>query len=256
MSGPLAGEVLLVTGAARGIGQAVAEVAAGQGAAVGLVDMDPAGQAVAAALQAAGRHAAFVQADITAEEAVSAAVTEVTGRLGAVSVLVNNAGRNAYHDPVTMTVPEWNQVFDVDLKGAWLMARAVLPAMIAARRGSVVNVASIHARLTIAGLFPYAAAKSGLVGLTRSLAMDVAPHGVRVNAVSPGFVRTRLVAEWLGTCDEPAATETQMLQAHPLGRIGTPEEIAEVICFLAGPAASFVTGADWAVDGGLGARFA
>lgn len=256
MDGRLEGEVVLVTGAARGIGKAVAEVAAGQGAAVGLVDVDPAGQAVASGLQAAGRQAVFAQADITSEAAVERAVTDVAGRLGAVSVLVNNAGRNAYHDPVAMTVSDWNEVFDVDLKGAWLMARAVLPGMIASQRGSIVNVASIHASLTIAGLFPYAAAKSGLVGLTRSLALDVARHGIRVNAVSPGFVRTWLVEEWLTTCEDPVAAEKKMLESQPLGRIGNPEDIAEVICFLACPAAAFVTGAEWAVDGGLGARFA
>jgi NAD(P)-dependent dehydrogenase (short-subunit alcohol dehydrogenase family) len=104
-------------------------------------------------------------------------------------------------------------------------------------------------------MFPYAAAKSGLVGLTRSLALDVGRHGVRVNAVSPGFIRTHLVDEYFARRGDPDL-ERQTLATHPLGRIGTPEEVAEVVCFLASPAASYVTGAEWRVDGGLGARFA
>jgi NAD(P)-dependent dehydrogenase (short-subunit alcohol dehydrogenase family) len=115
-------------------------------------------------------------------------------------------------------------------------------------------VASLHARLTDRGYFPYAAAKSGVVGLTRSLALEYGHAGVRVNAVSPGWTRTRLVDEWLGR--EGAAAEQRVLDAQPLGRIAEPAEVAEVVCFLASDAASFVSGADWAVDGGLGARFA
>ena len=154
-----------------------------------------------------------------------------------------------------MTEREWEDVFAVDLKGAWLCARGALPAMIATRRGAIVNIASVHAKLTIQGMFPYAAAKSGLVGLTRSLALEVARYGVRVNAVSPGFTRTHLVDEYFANSGDPDI-ERKVLNVHPLGRIGEPNEIAEVVCFLASDAASFVTGADWAVDGGLTARFA
>ncbi|HEY6737718.1 MAG TPA: SDR family oxidoreductase, partial [Actinopolymorphaceae bacterium] len=148
-----------------------------------------------------------------------------------------------------------DDVFAVDLKGAWLLARAVLPAMIERRKGSIVNIASVHATLTAKGYFPYAACKSGLVGLTRSLALDVAEHGVRVNAVSPGWTRTRLVDEYFAMQDDPTV-EQQVVDVHPLGRIGTPTEVAEVVCFLASDAASFVTGAEWSVDGGFSARFA
>lgn len=255
MAGRLTDEVVLVTGAARGIGKAVAAKAAEEGAAVALLDILADELATTAAeLKQTGATITSAVGDITDEDSVRRAVAELTAALGRpVTVLVNNAGKNAYADATQMTVDEWDSVFDVDLKGAFLMARAVLPEMIAAKHGSIVNIASIHSHLTTAGMFPYAAAKSGLVGMTRSLALDVAPHQVRVNAVSPGFIATDLLEEFFDTI--PDARDTA-LSVHPLGRIGTPENVAEVVCFLASPAAAFVTGANWAVDGGLGVRYA
>lgn len=242
--GLLDGEVVLVTGGAQGIGAAIAAQARDLGASVGVVDLREAPSGVLA-----------VRADITDATQVQDAFGALTGQLGAATVLVNNAGRNAYFDPVTMTEADWDEVFSVDLKSAWLCARAVLPSMMAARHGSIVNVASLHSSLTTQGMFPYAAAKSGLIGLTRSLALEVAQHQIRVNAVSPGYVRTALVQEWLERSGNPNR-EQELLGVHPLRRIGTPEEVAQVVCFLASRAASYVTGANWAVDGGLGVRFA
>ncbi|HEX3813954.1 MAG TPA: glucose 1-dehydrogenase [Mycobacteriales bacterium] len=246
VSGRLDGVRLLVTGGARGIGRAVLEVASREGASVVFFDVEEA----AGRQTAAETGAEFHRVDITDEGAIAAAVE----RIGPLGVLVNNAGRNAYFDPVEMTQDEWDEVFAVDLKGAWLVAKHVLPAMKTARAGSIVNVASIHGRLTTNNFFPYAAAKSGLIGLTRSMAIDLGPFGIRVNAVSPGYTRTHLVEEWLSM--QPPGAEEAVLQAHPLRRIGTPTEIAEVICFLASDAASFVSGADWAIDGALSVRFA
>jgi NAD(P)-dependent dehydrogenase (short-subunit alcohol dehydrogenase family) len=254
LSGRLTDEVVLVTGAARGIGRAIAAKAAAEGAAVALVDvLADQLSATASELAENGSKVAAAVGDITDEDSVRRAVDQVAAQLGPVTVLVNNAGKNSYADATTMTVQEWDRVFDVDLKGAWLMARAVLPGMIEHRHGAIVNIASIHSNLTTAGMFPYAAAKSGLVGMTRSLALDVAPHGVRVNAVSPGYIATDLLEEFFDTL--PGA-RAKALDVHPLGRIGTPENVAEVVCFLASEAAAFVTGANWSVDGGLSARYA
>ena len=153
-----------------------------------------------------------------------------------------------------MTELEWEDVFAVDLKSAWLAARAVLPAMKAAKTGAIVNIASLHAEMTYPGMFPYAAAKSGLVGLTRSLALELGPWRIRVNALSPGYVETALVGEFFDRND-PALRE-KVLDAHPMRRMGSPAEIANCAVFLISDEASFVTGANWRVDGGLGARFA
>jgi len=243
--GPLAGEVVVVTGGAQGIGAAIAASAATQGAVVGIVDLRPV---------PVGPWSA-VTADVSDSTAIREAFATLASELGDPTVLVNNAGRNAYFDPVTMSEQDWEHVFAVDLRSAWLGARAVLPAMIRRRRGAIVNIASLHASLTTRGMFPYAAAKSGLVGLTRSLALEVAEHGVRVNAISPGYIRTALVQEYFDSTGRDDV-EQAVLGVHPLGRIGTPEEVAAVACFLASPAASYVTGANWAVDGGLGVRFA
>ena len=161
---------------------------------------------------------------------------------------------NANFDAVAMTEAEWDRFFAVDLKAAWLGAKHALPHMLAAGGGAIVNVSSIHGFATLDGFFPYAAAKSGLVGLTRSLALDYGPHGVRVNCVAPGFVRTRLVEESLDRDEDRAAAERAMVAGVALGRIGDPAEIARVVRFLASDEASYVTGASLLVDGGLTAR--
>ena len=255
--GRLDGKVALVTGGARGIGRAIVEKFAAEGAVVTFVDVDDdAGRATADALATAGMTASFRRADITAEADVRGVVDEVLARDGTIDVLVNNAGVNAYFDATEMSEAEWDQVFAVDLKGAWLCAKYALRPMKRAGRGSIVNIASIHATLTIPGMFPYAAAKAGIVGLTRSLALEYGPSGIRVNAVLPGYTRTRLVEEWFQTQPDPAAAEQRTLALHPLRRIATPAEIANLVAFVASDEASAITGASLAADGGLGVMYA
>jgi NAD(P)-dependent dehydrogenase (short-subunit alcohol dehydrogenase family) len=245
---------VVITGGSQGIGAAVVAKALAEGARVSFIDLaaDLADELMRA-LGASDR-LFFQRGDIRLADEIAAFHEAAVARHGPVNGLVNNAGRNANSDPVTMTEAEWDEFMKVDLKSAWLCARAVLPGMIAAGRGAIVNIASVHADQTYKGYFPYAAAKSGLVGLTRSLALEMGPHQIRVNALSPGWTETRLIAEYFARTDP--RLRNQVLDAHPMGRIGTPEEIANCVVFLLSDEASFVTGANWRVDGGLGARFA
>ena len=254
MTGRLEGEHILVTGGSRGIGAAIVEKCLAEGARVSFIDIEEeAAQALIGTLGLPDR-TFFARADIRVADDIAAAHAGAVARLGPVTGLVNNAGKNSYADPVAMTEAQWEDVFGVDLKSAWLMARSVLPAMLAAKRGSIVNIASVHSNMTYKGMFPYAAAKSGLVGLTRSLALEVGPEQVRVNAVSPGYTETFLVREFFER--NPPELRDTVLAAHPMGRMAKPAEIASVVAFLLSDEANFVTGANWLVDGGLTARFA
>jgi NAD(P)-dependent dehydrogenase (short-subunit alcohol dehydrogenase family) len=255
--GRLAGRTAFVTGGARGIGRAIVEKFAAEGARVTFVDIDAEiGRKTASEVSACGGPVEFSAADITREDDVHRAIAGAVDRYGSLDILVNNAGINAYFDATQMTEAEWDRVFAVDLKGAWLCAKHALGPMKLARRGSIVNVASIHATLTIPGMFPYAAAKAGILGLTRSLALEYAPIGIRVNAILPGYTRTRLIDEWLSTQPDPAEAERRAMALHPLRRIAMPAEIANVVAFVASDEASAITGASIAADCGLGIMFA
>ena len=249
-------KVVLVTGAARGIGRAIAERVVAEGGQVAALDIADAGSAVADELVAQGGRAMFARADVRLEDEVARAVRSALEHFGAIDVLVNNAGVNAYLDATAMSESDWDDVFAVDLKAAWLTCKHVLPHLMAKRSGAIVNISSIHARLTSPGMFPYAAAKAGVEGLTRSLALDYGPHNVRVNAVAPGFTRTYLVEEWLAQQPDPRAAEQAVLAQHPFGRMAEPAEVAAVVVFLASDLASAVTGAVVSVDCGHSARFA
>jgi NAD(P)-dependent dehydrogenase (short-subunit alcohol dehydrogenase family) len=181
--------------------------------------------------------------------ALARVTSEAVARFGPVTGLVNNAGRNSYADPVKMTEAEWDDVFAVDLKAAWLAARAVLPGMITAKAGSIVNIASVHADMTYPGFFPYAAAKSGLVGLTRSLAQAFAEDGIRVNAIAPGWINTQISRRGRENPDFNARVMARL----PAKRWADPMELAGTALFLASPAARFVNGATIPVDGGYSA---
>jgi NAD(P)-dependent dehydrogenase (short-subunit alcohol dehydrogenase family) len=255
--GRLGGKIAVVTGGAQGIGAAIVATFLAEGARTAFLDRDAEqGRRTAAMLTAEAGTPLFLPCDVGVAGQVQEAVGQVLDRFGRVDVLVNNAGVAAYFDAAQMTEDDWDRVFAVDLKAVWLCARSVLPAMRAAGAGSIVNISSIHARLTSAGSFPYAAAKAGVTGLTRSLALDEGPRGIRVNAVCPGYTRTRLVQEYIDAQDDPAAAERAIAGVHPLRRIAEPDEVAAVVAFLASDEASFVTGTEVYVDGGLSARFA
>jgi NAD(P)-dependent dehydrogenase (short-subunit alcohol dehydrogenase family) len=252
--GSLDGRVALVTGGAHGIGRACVARLQAAGAATVLCDLDSeAGNRLTEVLSGGPAPVEFVRCDVTSEEQVAGAMVVPVERFGSLDVLVANAGVDRPFDAAEMTEQEWDDFLAIDLKSVWFSAKHALPQMRSQRRGSIVNIASIHAFVTSAGKFPYAAAKSGVIGITRSLALDEGRHGIRVNAVCPGYTRTRMLG--IEATEDPEATEREMAKIHPLGRIGEPGEIANVVAFLASDEASFVTGSSILVDGGLSARF-
>jgi NAD(P)-dependent dehydrogenase (short-subunit alcohol dehydrogenase family) len=256
MMGRFDGQTVVVTGGAMGIGAAIVDRFARDGASVAILDVDSQGARREERLRSEGASVRFYRCDVGNEEQVRESIEEAARALGPIRILVNNAGVNSYFDATEMTSADWDGVFAVDLKGAWHCSKHALPFMQAAGGGSVINIASIHAFMTLKGMFPYAAAKSGLLGLTRSLALDYAAHAIRVNAICPGWIRSHLVEEWLARQPDPAAAEASVLSVHPLGRIGTPADIANLACFLASDEATFITGSTMLIDGGLSARFA
>lgn len=255
--GNLNGRTSIVTGGAQGIGAAIVRCLAREGSKTAFFDIDDErGHSLAGELAAQGLTAAFFHADMTSENDVRAAVESATQQLGPVATLVNNAGRNAYLDATTMTSSDWDASLALNLKAAWLCSKYVLPMMKTHGGGCIINISSLHARLTTEGMFPYAAAKAGLTGLTRSLALDYGPFNIRVNAVLPGWTRTSAVDQWFSRQIDPEAAERQVINTQPLRRIASPDEIASVVAFLASDGASAITGAEIAVDCGLGARYA
>ncbi|NLV72985.1 MAG: 3-oxoacyl-[acyl-carrier-protein] reductase [Actinobacteria bacterium] len=244
---PLEGRVALVTGAARGIGRAIALRLAEDGAKVAIVDLsENGGEAAREIERVTGGPTTFVRADISREVEAREAVAAIEKALGPVDILVNNAGITRDGLALVMDEADWDAVLTVNLKGAFLMSKAVLRGMIKRRRGSIVSISSVVARRGNAGQVNYSAAKAGLIGLTKSLAREVASRNVRVNAVAPGYIETEMTAAL-----EETARNAIMNQV-PLGRIGKPEAVADAVAFLAGDSASFITGVVLPVDGGLG----
>ena len=242
---------IFVTGGAKGIGEAIVRDCLAEGAKVSFVDIDVSGgEKLASEL---GKSVKFIEASVASFAQLSKAFSEAVSTFGEITGVVNNAGVNSHADPVTMTDQEWEDFFAVDMKPVWLTAKLALPAMRKAGKGSIVNIGSIHGKLTYPGFFPYGAAKSAVLGLTRNLALDEGKHEIRVNTVSPGYILTDLTKGWLSA--EAGRTE-RANSIQPLGRMGQPNEVAKVVTFLLSDKATYISGSDWAVDGGLGARSA
>jgi meso-butanediol dehydrogenase/(S,S)-butanediol dehydrogenase/diacetyl reductase len=245
---PFAGRVALITGGSRGIGLAAARRLAAAGARVVLAARDASRGAAAAATI---RDATFIRTDVRLARDGERAVAAALDHAGRLDILVNNAGviyRNRTVD--VLTEAEWDETFDVNVKGAFLMTRAALPAL-RASRGTIVNVASYAGLVGFAGAAAYAASKAALVNFTRSLALDHAREGIRVNAVCPGSVDTDMIREAWKAFPDPAAAQVAWEEKHPLGRIATPDEVAAAIAFLASDDARFITGTALPVDGGI-----
>jgi len=242
----LEGEIAVVTGATKGIGEAVARALAEAGARVAVTSRDPVATAAVAASLGDG-HVGLAM-DVRSTASVDAAAATIATRLGTPTILVNNAGVNRSGAAELLTDDDWELVIDVDLTGVYRCCRAFGSQMLEARRGTIVNVGSIiGAVVGMPGRAPYGAAKAGLVGLTRVLAVEWADRGVRVNALLPGPVRTPMVLEAI---ERGIVDEAEVIDHSPAGRIAEPEDVAGAVVVLCDPRAGFVTGQSLAVDGG------
>ena len=258
MAGQLAGKVMLVTGGASGIGRATALAGAREGARLIIADTQAeGGHHTVHLIMAQGGEASFVQTDVTHATAVEALIATAVARYGRLDCAHNNAGISGRgiagdHRALTAEYPDerWHQVIAINLTGVWLCMKYELQQMLTQGGGAIVNTASIGGLVALPGNAAYVASKHGVVGLTRTAAMEYAKDGIRVNCVCPGYIHTPMTAPGMREADRLA----RMIASEPVGRMGNPEEVAEAVVWLCSNAASFVTGHTMAVDGGYMAQ--
>ncbi|MGW4911042.1 SDR family NAD(P)-dependent oxidoreductase [Streptomyces sp. NPDC004270] len=240
----LQGKVAVVTGGARGIGQAVATVLAAQGAKVAVWDLDLGGaEKTVTAIQESGGTAIAIGGDAAEATAVAAAAARTRAELGPVTVLVNNAGITAYQPFTSIAEDAWDRMIGINLKGPFLVTRELVPDMLEAGWGRIVNISSSSAQTGAPAMAHYAASKGGVIGLTRALAIEFADKGITVNHVPPGFIDTPLVRQ--GPIDVDAVAQTM-----PMKRAGRPEDVAYAVAYLASEEAGYVTGQTLSTNGG------
>lgn len=240
--------VAIVTGAAKGIGEAVARAFAREGARVALLDVDDSAAKVAESLGGRGR---YFRCDVSRWADVSAAVRSAVDALGDVSFLVNNAGIQTYGTCVDTSEEDWDRTINVNLKSAFLCSKAALPSMLKRGGGVVINLSSVQAFVSQNQVAAYTTSKTALLGLTRSIAVDYAPK-VRCVAICPGTVDTPMLRDAIQLSPNPTEVLQECHDMHPVKRIGTPEEVAELILFCCSDKAGFITGQPIRIDGGLG----
>ncbi|HTU46734.1 MAG TPA: SDR family NAD(P)-dependent oxidoreductase [Bryobacteraceae bacterium] len=247
----LSGKTALISGASKGLGKAMALALAGAGATVALVSRNAEKlHAVEQEIRTAGGHAGLFVADVAREEEVQRLEAEVSGQLGRVQILINNAGINIRKNLIDFSLEEWRSVLDTNLTSVFMMCRAFVPHMRGTGYGRVLNMTSIMSHVSLPGRSAYSSSKAALLGLIRALALELAPEGITVNGISPGPFGTEMN---LPVMNNPEAN-AQFLASIPAGRWGKVEEIGALACYLCSDAAGFITGTDIVIDGGWVAR--
>jgi NAD(P)-dependent dehydrogenase (short-subunit alcohol dehydrogenase family) len=250
----LGGKIAVVTGVGAGIGSAVADVFIEFGATVIGLECNP--ESLGQTAKRIGKGGAFhpICTDVASEQSVKRAFLEITQHYGSIDVLVNNAGIEFYKDFVAVDAVDWENQLAVNLRSVFLCCSHAVPIMIRERRGVIVNTASVQAFASTGQTAPYAAAKAGVLGLTRDLARDLGPYNIRVNGICPGCIDTPMMARSLARNEDPGAAREKMMSAVPLRRLGNPREIAQAAAFLSSDLASYISGVSLLVDGGLMAQ--
>ena len=239
-------QIALVTGASRGIGAAIAQALGKQGATViGTATSEKGTEAITAHLKAAGVNGVGMALDVTQAEQIEVVLKQIAEQYGDVSILVNNAGITKDTLLMRMKDEDWDAVLDTNLKSVFRMSQAVLRPMMKARQGRIINISSVVGHMGNAGQVNYAAAKAGMTGFTKSMAQEVGSRGITVNCVAPGFIATDMTAEL------PEDIKAKMLERIAVGRLGSVDEIAATVAFLASPAAAYITGETIHVNGGM-----
>jgi NAD(P)-dependent dehydrogenase (short-subunit alcohol dehydrogenase family) len=246
------GKVALVTGAAAGIGRTASQYYARDGAQVVVSDINESGgKETVEMISKAGGEAIFLKADVSNPGEVQSLMNEAVDRLGRLDIAFNNAGVGGEQNPIAdYSLEGWDQLIGVNLSGVFYCMKYEIPAMLAGGGGVIVNMASILGRVAFANSPAYVTSKHGVVGLTQNAAVEYGQQGIRVNAVGPGFIRTPMISDII----EDPSTRDMLVGLHPIGRLGEPEEVAELVVWLSSEKASFITGAYYPIDGGYLAR--
>ncbi|MCX6620252.1 MAG: SDR family oxidoreductase [Acidobacteria bacterium] len=244
-------KVAFVTGAGSGIGRGIAQRFVEAGASVALFDINGAAARTVAEELAPQGSVLAIEGDVAREADVEAAIEATADRFGGLDILINNAGIELNGTVETMSIVNWDRLLNVNLRGFFLTAKFTIPHMRARGGGAVVNISSVHAQIAYEGCVAYDASKGAIVSMTRTMAIDHGRDGIRANAICPGYIQTPLMDKWMAELEDPEATMREVMKFHPLGRVGTPRDIADAALFLCSPDASWISGATLVVDGAM-----